>query len=314
MKAIMYHYVRPGSLGWDRLKYLHLDNFRRQLDWLAENGGLVSHEQFRKSVENGEPRAGAVLTFDDGFADHYRYVFPELVSRNIWAIFFIPTGIYTSRRLLDVHRIHLITARCSGTECLAAAQEAVTEDMLLDSHIDEFKDRAYSRLADDADTIAFKRALNYFICDEYREEVLDRIIDKLKLELPSAAEFYVSASELAEMAEAGMQIGSHSVSHLIMSKLEVARQRQEIAQSFDYLNRVTGTPVETFCYPYGGFHSFTSDTETLLTQAGCRYAFNFEPRDISADDLRWRPQALPRYDCNHFPFGTAGMPEKTGVT
>jgi len=306
MKAIMYHYVRPGSLGWERLKYLHFDNFRRQLDWLAKNVGFVSREEFRDSVASGEPGNGAILTFDDGFADHYRYVFPELASRKLWAMFFIPTGIYTSRRLLDVHRIHLITAHCGGTASLAAAGDVVTDDMLTDAHVDEFKDGTYSRFDDDADTIAFKRMFNYFIAYEHREQTLDRVIDKLELELPSADEFYVSAKGLKEMADAGMQIGSHSVNHPVMSKIDLARQRQEIELSFDYLNRITGAPVETFCYPYGGFHSFTTDTETLLTQAGCRYAFNFEPRDISANDLRSRPQALPRYDCNHFPFGVAG--------
>jgi hypothetical protein len=209
-----------------------------------------------------------------------------------------------------------MTARYGGTACLAAAREVLTDGMLAD-HIDEFKNRTYSRFDDDADTIAFKRVFNYFIAYEYREEVLERIAAKLKLELPGYAEFYVSPDELGEMAEAGMQIGSHSVNHLVMSKIDRERQRQEIEQSFDYLNRVAGDRVDTFCYPYGGFHTFTGETEALLTQAGCRYAFNVEPRDISSDDLRSRPQALPRYDCNHFPFGVAGLPEQiveTGVT
>ncbi len=306
MKAIMYHYVRPGALGWDRLKYLHFDNFRRQLDWLAQNVGFVSREDFRRSIAGGEFGEGAVLTFDDGFSDHYRYVFPELVARKLWAIFFIPTGMYSNGRLLDVHRIHLMIAHCGGASCLAAARQVVTDDMLEVAHVDGFKSRAYSRLGDDADTIEFKRLFNYFIASEHREEALDRIVDKLKLELPRTAEFYVSADELKEMAQTGMQIGSHTVSHPVMSTLDRARQRQEIDQSFDYLNCVIASPIETFCYPYGGSHSFTDETEALLTQAGCRYAFNYEPRDISADDLRARPQALPRYDCNQFPFGIAG--------
>jgi peptidoglycan/xylan/chitin deacetylase (PgdA/CDA1 family) len=307
MKAIMYHYVRPGSLGWERLKYLHLDNFRRQLDWFAQNVGFVSREEFQESLVSGEPGSGAILTFDDGFADHYSYVFPELVSRNLWAIFFIPTAVYSNRRLLDVHRIHLITARCGGAACLAAVNEVVTDDMLADAHVDEFKVRTYNRFDDDADIIAFKRVLNYFIGYEYREQALDRIAAKLKVKLPSAADFYVSPSQLKEMTESGMQIGSHSVNHLVMSKIDRDQQRREIESSFEYLNRVAGTRVETFCYPYGGFHSFTGETEALLTQAGCRCAFNIEPRDISSEDLRSRVQALPRYDCNHFPFGVAGM-------
>ncbi len=305
-KAIVYHYVRPGAPGWDDLKYLHLDNFRRQLDWLARNGGFLSREQFRDAIENGEPADGAILTFDDGFADHYFHVFPELQSRGLWGLFFVPTGIYTNGRLLDVHRIHLIVARCGGTASLAAAKEVVTDDMLAHADSVEFNAATYARFNDNADTIAFKRMFNDFIANEHRQEALDRVVVRLALRLPEARDFYISPGHIKEMADAGMVIGSHTVNHPVMSKIDRHRQRQEIETSFGFLSNVVGAPVESFCYPYGGFHSFTGETETLLSEAGCRYAFNVEPRDICADDLRSRPQALPRYDCNHFPFGKAG--------
>ena len=32
-------------------------------------------------------------------------------------------------------------------------------------------------------------------------------------------------------------------------------------------------------------------------------SFNVEARDINTDDLLSRPQSLPRFDCNQFPFG-----------
>ena len=87
-----------------------------------------------------------------------------------------------------------------------------------------------------------------------------------------------------------------------MSKLAPPEQQKEIEDSFGYLEKVLG-PMEpkTFCYPYGGFHSFTDDTERLLDDAGCLFSFNVEARDITAADLKGRPQALPRYDCNMFP-------------
>ena len=32
--------------------------------------------------------------------------------------------------------------------------------------------------------------------------------------------------------------------------------------------RYWSLPLRTFCYPYGGFHSFTDTTERLLNDAG----------------------------------------------
>lgn len=103
-----------------------------------------------------------------------------------------------------------------------------------------------------------------------------------------------------------MMIGSHSVSHRIFSKLPVGEQREEIVRSLGFLEEVTsGLGVRTFCYPYGGFHTFTADTERLLEEAGCRFSFNVEARDIADTDLQARRQALPRYDCNLFLHGQA---------
>ena len=105
-----------------------------------------------------------------------------------------------------------------------------------------------------------------------------------------------------------MIVGSHSVSHPVLSKLSPAEQQIEIEESLSFLEEVTGgLTVRTFCYPYGGFHSFTDHTEALLDRAGCLFTFNVESRDITSDDIKERPQALPRYDCNQFPFGTAHL-------
>ena len=37
------------------------------------------------------------------------------------------------------------------------------------------------------------------------------------------------------------------------------------------------------------------------------FSFSVEQRDINAHDLIHKKQALPRYDCNQFPFGQASM-------
>src|SRR3546814_2495708 len=102
-----------------------------------------------------------------------------------------------------------------------------------------------------------------------------------------------------------MIVGGHGVNHLLMSKLSDAEQAEEIDRSLAELGDVLGERVETFCYPYGGFHSFNATTERLLKEAGVRFSFNVEARDITRADLTGRPQALPRWDCNAFPHGRA---------
>jgi peptidoglycan/xylan/chitin deacetylase (PgdA/CDA1 family) len=89
-----------------------------------------------------------------------------------------------------------------------------------------------------------------------------------------------------------------------MSKLSSLEQEKEIYDSFNLLKSITDfKDFKTFCYPYGGFHNFTEKTDHLLNTYKCDFSFNVESRDIGKNDILNRKQALPRYDCNEFPFG-----------
>jgi peptidoglycan/xylan/chitin deacetylase (PgdA/CDA1 family) len=117
---------------------------------------------------------------------------------------------------------------------------------------------------------------------------------------------YMSRTLLSELHDEGMTLGSHSVNHPVMSRLTIEEQEKEIRESFNVLETITGNvPIRTFCYPYGGYHTFSRETESLLEKASCQFSFNVESRDITRIDLAERRHALPRFDCNEFPYGTS---------
>ncbi len=93
MKILYYHYVRPAPADMPHFRYLHLEDFLAQLDFLGEEHGFVKRADFLEAVREGTdlPR-GVALTFDDGLRDHVDYVLPELERRGLWAMFFIPNG------------------------------------------------------------------------------------------------------------------------------------------------------------------------------------------------------------------------------
>lgn len=309
MKAIVYHYVRPAPDGLPFFRYLHVDDFRRQLDALQRKFRLIDLAEFLRTLEGDPIRPDAmVLTFDDGLRDHADHVLPELRARGLWAIFYVPTGPLTTGKLLDVHRLHLLLGRHGGAAVADHLASLVEDRMLVDSQVRAFRELTYRHQDDDTNTKLVKRMLNYYVDPACREEVLDRVWAELGDGLPGAAEWYVPARGLRAFADAGMLLGSHSVSHPVLATLSSAAQAREIEESFAFLDEtVAPPPVRTFCYPYGGFHTFTNETERLLTAAGCRFSFNVEYRDITPEDLQARPQALPRYDCNLFPHGKASI-------
>lgn len=310
MKAVMYHYVRPPPQGLPYFRYLALDDFIAQLDYFAASEGFVSQDDFLTALETGSaPEKGVVLTFDDGMSDHLDYVLPALRERGLWGLFYIATGVYENDRLLDVHRIHMLLGRCGGDAILARLRELVRDDMLSDAEVNAFHSQPYRFQNNDAATDAVKRTLNYYISYEWREQILDRLMAEIfSDEAALRRDFYLSPSAICALQDAGMLVGAHSVTHRLFSKLPVAEQETEIAGAFAALERMTGgLKLRSFCYPYGGDHSFTADTERLLTAHGSRCAFSVEPRAVGDADLRNRPQALPRFDCNRFPHGASRL-------
>lgn len=306
MKAVMYHYVREEQVELPYFKFLHVNDFKKQLDYLEDNFSILHPQDLKGSIANGNVKNGAVLTFDDGLKDHHQYVFPELMRRGLSGIFYISTGIYENRKILDVHRLHLLLGKAGGEEIYNCLMKLVTDDMLSHAHINEFKTLTYINQTNDEFTPLAKRILNYFISYQHRGKIIDELMNiYFGNEAELFKSFYLDNSEIADMQGNGMILGSHTATHPVLSKLTAAEQQIEIVASFDYLEKVTGgLPYKTFCYPYGGFHSFTKDTEDILHNQHCLFSFNVENRDIEVNDIINRPQALPRYDCNYFPHGS----------
>lgn len=306
MKSVMYHYVREGRPELPYFRYLHIDNFRMQLDYFAENFYLPDQAEFLSCLRTHQCiRDAIILTFDDGLRDHFEYVLPELQRRGMWGIFYVSTGPLSTGEPLTVHVIHKLLGAYGGVSILERLMRIVQPHMLKHAHVEEFQRLTYPDQEDDLEaTTTCKRILNYFIASEWQRPVVEDLVTEFPL--TDFDDLYLSREEIGELYAGGNLIGSHSVSHPLFSKLSYAEQRAEIQDSFAYIESVIGkAPVKTFCYPYGGFHSFTPDTEMLLSEAGCDFSFNVEYRDIEACDLANRPQALPRFDCNLFPYGKA---------
>jgi len=306
MKVVTYHYVRPST---DTLPnhyyYLALDDFRCQLDYFEKDYNLVSRERFFKMINGSASPAedDVLLTFDDGLHDHYEWVYPELRSRGVWGVFFASTGAYIIGELLDVHRVHCLLGNVPNEELLGALSDIVTEDMFRDDYKDRFGSVVYQPEQNDAIS-RFKKILNYFVDSDTRSDLLTELERRYGLHDVDVRDFYATEDELKEMAAEGLTIGSHTVSHRVLSKLSESEQRTELADSRSYLTDEVGIDtVDTFCYPMGREWTFDDVTLDLLERLGYSCAFWINGTDV--DSLIETPYTIPRYDCNQFPHGNA---------
>jgi peptidoglycan/xylan/chitin deacetylase (PgdA/CDA1 family) len=65
---------------------------------------------------------------------------------------------------------------------------------------------------------------------------------------------YMSSAQVAEANRMGIEIGSHTVDHVNLTRQSVASLRYELAASKQTLELLLGHPVLSFCYPSGRFN------------------------------------------------------------
>ncbi|MBM4115325.1 MAG: polysaccharide deacetylase family protein [Phycisphaerae bacterium] len=75
----------------------------------------------------------------------------------------------------------------------------------------------------------------------------------------------LSLKELRQLAAAGWEIGSHSVSHPRLPELSEADQRAQVRDSKRQLEDLLGAAVRSFAYPYG---LYSPVTVRLVQEAG----------------------------------------------
>ena len=78
----------------------------------------------------------------------------------------------------------------------------------------------------------------------------------------------LSTAALLEMAEQGMEIGSHGVGHLDLTRLDETALQSEVEESRAELSRLLGGPPEGLAVPYGRFND---RTVAKVTEAGYDY-------------------------------------------
>jgi peptidoglycan/xylan/chitin deacetylase (PgdA/CDA1 family) len=76
---------------------------------------------------------------------------------------------------------------------------------------------------------------------------------------------YMSWEQIKQISDAGMEIGSHSLSHPILTTLSDSKQLLEIRQSKTHIEQKIGKKVNSFAYPYG---DCSNKTHKAVKEAG----------------------------------------------
>lgn len=294
---VFYHYVRDAErTAFPGIKALSVTGFAAQLDWLQARFDIVDGTTFERAVLTGIgfDRPTALLTFDDGFVDHYEHAFPVLHSRGLGGIFFLAGATLGERpTLLSVHKAHFLLSQ------LGAGRFALEVGAALEAEGVAVPAPAGGREGiyryDEAPDVRIKRILNYEAPYPVADRVLSMLFERHIGESGAFAQgLYLSAAQVREMAHAGMTFGFHTESHPVLSRLDREQQRKELGSGPRLIRDLTGQETTSFCYPYGFPHTYNADTLQTLEEYGYSMAFNTARRPaLIGRDPRYE---LPRFD------------------
>jgi peptidoglycan/xylan/chitin deacetylase (PgdA/CDA1 family) len=298
---VFYHYVRDvARTAFPRINALAVDEFTAQLDWLQEHFDVVDGPAFEDAVVHGRgfARPSALLTFDDGFTDHYEHVFPLLRRRGLGGIFFLSGATIGPRpRLLNVHRTHFLLSALGAERFSREAGAALQAEGV---SVSGSAGREGVYRYDEAPDVRIKRILNYEAPYPVVERTLAALFERhVGPSEPFARALYLSAAQVGEMAAGGMTFGFHTETHPVLSRLDGDGQLAELQRGVALIRELTGQRTASLCYPYGFPHTYNADTLRLVEACGYSMAFNTVRREARCgDDPRYE---LPRFDTRDLP-------------
>ncbi len=303
----MYHYVRDLARSrYPGIKGLTTEEFRGQLAYMRGHYSFVTVRDAIAALRDGGrglPPNAAMLTFDDGYLDHFQTVFPILHEAGIEGQFFPPAQPVLEGRLLDVNKIHFVLATAPDAAGLGRAIDAAILDAQAEFRLEA--PEAYRRRHaapsryDDAEIMYVKRVLQKGLPLALRNRIADALFRRHVSadEAAFAQELYASVDQLRTMVRCGMYVGSHGYTHAWMNELSPGEQREEIARSLSFLDSL-GAPTTgwVMCYPYG---AHDESLVGILQESGCALGLTTEVGIVpsrGADLMR-----LPRLNTNDLP-------------
>tara|TARA_B100001142_G_C14344265_1_gene659276 strand:- start:3057 stop:4028 length:972 start_codon:yes stop_codon:yes gene_type:complete len=311
VNIVAYHYVREiKNSQFPNIKGIEYNLFKKQIKFFKEKFNIISADDLIEILDKKKnySKPCLLLTFDDGYKDHYDYVFPLLLKEKIRGCFYPPVNIFKGH-IFDVNKIHFILEKCKNTsELLNTINLYLKKNFGLD--IDKNKLKAinsnsiYNKFKkipkwDDAKTVLIKEILQNHFTDDIRKKTCDYLFRKYVKINPKdfAKHLYLNINQLKEMDKAGMHIGCHGVTHIQWKKLNDKAQENEIIKSKNFFsNKKINIENFSVCYPWG---SYNAQSYKIMKKIKISFALTSNHGNFIASSKINRFK-IPRFDAKYF--------------
>jgi glycosyltransferase involved in cell wall biosynthesis/peptidoglycan/xylan/chitin deacetylase (PgdA/CDA1 family) len=260
--VLAYHRIGRGSPdgGPDRVDP---DRFRAHLRYVKTRYEVLPVGEAAARLEAGTagPRPLLSLTFDDGYADNVTTALPILLEEGCRATLYPTLEAIEEARAPWTHR--LVAACLALPAPDSGPGEALLPDLAGFLRAAAGRSRA-DRLAE-ADRLVqhlkkLPAAERSAVCGQAERLAGDGVRDPAPM---------LTADQLRAWSAAGMEVGSHTHRHPILTLLGAAERRADLLASRQGLERLVGAPVRHLAYPNGRAGDF--DARVAEDARACGY-------------------------------------------
>lgn len=209
--------------------------FRQEMLILSRQFSVLPlHEGLARLADGTLPPFALCITFDDGYRDNYAVALPILREYGLNATFFVASGyldggVMWNDALLDTMRRWPDDEIDLSGWGIARLSMRTLED----------RRKAWSQLFKWMRRIGLRG----------RSEMLDGLLRKLPSAPPT--DLMLTREQVRQLHSAGMEIGCHTRTHPILSRIREDQVYDEIVSSRRDLEELIQAPVRYFAYPNG---------------------------------------------------------------
>ena len=255
--------------------------FAFQMEFLRAHYWPMTFATLLEHIDAGQsPRGAAVVTFDDGFSDNYDNVFPVLRRLGVPATIFLATDYLDRQQTYWYEQVSHSVLATAADRLVLPGRAPIAIGRTTPERRDIIKG-----------LLQWMKA----VPNERRLEAIESVKTQLggmdaPLRDPRSAP--LTWDQVKEMSAAGIEFGSHSVTHPVLSRVGPEQLAHELEASKRRIEETIGKPVDTFAYPVGVEEAYNDAVLAGVRRAGYRLAVTY--RTGVATPGRWDSYAIPR--------------------
>lgn len=242
----LHRVVAPTDQYYDyHVPFNHIDTaeFVKRIRYLSQYNRFISLQEYINIYNSEQPATEntILLTFDDGYRCFYDTVFPILKQYKIPAVIFL-TAECIEKKIIPFHDKLFFTLIKGKHKRIQLDFNDFNYSAVLSSKNDICN--AYSTIS------RFLKSVDY----DNRTEILNQIMNDLSvsdIDIASSDQM-LTWGHLKELVGSGLvSVGSHTMTHPILSKVNTERLCYEIIESKKLIENRLNCSVSTISYPNG---------------------------------------------------------------